>query len=145
MSGADTGSATLSDTELVQPAPAPHSRKVSTDVAVTAAATATASSDSEARFARQFTAEWIALFVGLVVLGALIAWSLFKAHDALDATERDRLRVLARVVDDNVGQQLDGMYRALASVARRVPGDARAQRLDPALDAPEGAQRRHPR
>ena len=29
--------------------------------------------------------------------------------------------------------------------ARRIPGDARAQRLDPPLDAPEGAQRRHPR
>ena len=52
----------------------------------------------------------------LAVLGALIGWSLFKAHDAVDATERDRLRVQARVVDDNVGQQLDGMYRALASV-----------------------------
>ena len=50
------------------------------------------------------------------MLAALIGWSLFKAHDALDATERDRLRVQARVVDDNVGQQLDGMYRALASV-----------------------------
>ena len=54
--------------------------------------------------------------VGLAVLGVLIAWSLFKAHDALDATERDRLRVQARVVDDNVGQQLDGMNRAIASV-----------------------------
>ena len=139
MSGADTGSATLSDPELVLPRSAALSRKAPTAVAVTAAATSAASSDSEARFARQFTAEWIALLVGLVVLGALIAWSLFKAHDALDATERDRLRVLARVVDDNVGQQLDGMYRALASVARRVPGDARAQRLDAALGAPEGA------
>ena len=34
----------------------------------------------------------------------------------VDATERDRLRVQARVVDDNVGQQLDGINRALASV-----------------------------
>ena len=68
------------------------------------------------RFARQFTTEWIALLFGLAVVGALIGWSLFKAHDAVDATERDRLRVQARVVDDNVGQQLDGMNRALASV-----------------------------
>ena len=51
------------------------------------------------------------------MLAALIGWSLFKAHAALDATERDRLRVQARVVDDNVGQQLDGMNRALASVS----------------------------
>src|SRR5664279_876132 len=70
----------------------------------------------EHAFARQFATEWLALLIGLAVLAALIGWSLFKAHDALDATERDRLRVQARVVDDNVGQQLDGMYRALASV-----------------------------
>ena len=48
----------------------------------------------------------------------MIGWSLYKAHEALDATERDRLRGQARVVDDNVGQQLDGVNRALASVAR---------------------------
>ncbi len=100
--------------------------------------------DDETRFARQFTAEWIALLIGLVVLGALIGWSLFKAHAALDATERDRLRVQARVVDDNVGQQLDGMNRALASVRDEFLGDAGAQRLDPALGAPEGAERRDP-
>ena len=75
-----------------------------------------AAADPDAGFTRQFAAEWIALLFALAVVGALIGWSLFKAHEAVDATERDRLRVQARVVDDNVGQQLDGMYRALASV-----------------------------
>ena len=116
VSGADTGSAALADAELVLPRPAAPSLEVLSAVDASSAAAASTSFDSEARFARQFTAEWLALLVGLAVLGALIAWSLFKAHDALDATERDRLRVQARVVDDNVGQQLDGMYRALASV-----------------------------
>jgi diguanylate cyclase (GGDEF)-like protein/PAS domain S-box-containing protein len=76
----------------------------------------TPADDGDAGFARQFAAEWLALLFALAVIGALIAWSLFKAHETVDATERDRLRVQARVVDDNVGQQLDGMYRALASV-----------------------------
>jgi diguanylate cyclase (GGDEF)-like protein/PAS domain S-box-containing protein len=76
----------------------------------------TLAEDSDAAFARQFAAEWLALLFALAVVGALIGWSLFKAHETVDATERDRLRVQARVVDDNVGQQLDGMYRALASV-----------------------------
>ena len=60
--------------------------------------------------------EWLVLVVALGVVGAMIGWSLFKSHQALDATERDRLRHQARVVDDNVGQQLDGVNRALASV-----------------------------
>ena len=80
------------------------------------AVAAAASSRDETGFARQFAAEWLALLFALAVVGGLIAWSLFKAHQAVDATERDRLRVQARVVDDNVGQQLDGMNRALASV-----------------------------
>jgi diguanylate cyclase (GGDEF)-like protein/PAS domain S-box-containing protein len=67
-------------------------------------------------FAHPFVAEWLALLVALAVAGAMIGYTLFKAHAAVDATERDRLHVQARVVDDNVGQQLDGMNRALASV-----------------------------
>jgi len=114
VSGADTGSAALSDPELLLPRLAASASEAAP--AIEPPAAAAAASDDETRFARQFTAEWLALLVGLAVLGALIGWSLFKAHDALDATERDRLRVQARVVDDNVGQQLDGMYRAIGSV-----------------------------
>ncbi|MEO8312688.1 MAG: PAS domain-containing protein, partial [Caldimonas sp.] len=102
--GVETGAAVLADPELLLPRLA------------AAAPAEPAAGDRDTRFAGQFTAEWLALLVGLLVLGALIGWSLFHAHAALDATERDRLRVQARVVDDNVGQQLDGMNRALASV-----------------------------
>ena len=46
----------------------------------------------------------------------MIGYALVKGHQSTDAIERDRLQVQARVVDDNVGQQLDGINRALASV-----------------------------
>jgi len=105
---AKSGSATLADGELLPAVAAVSAPRQ-------AAGAPSADEQREARFARQFTAEWAALLSGLVVLGALIGWSLFKAHETVDATERDRLRVQARVVDDNVGQQLDGMNRALAS------------------------------
>ena len=65
---------------------------------------------------RQFIAEWIVLVIGLAVAAAMTGWTLYKSHQTVDATERDRLRVQARVVDDNIGQQLGGMNRALASV-----------------------------
>ncbi len=80
------------------------------------AATPSVEDDAEARFSRQFAAEWLALLFALAVVGALIAWSLFKSHEARDATERDRLRVQARVVEDNVGQQIDGMSHALTTI-----------------------------
>ena len=71
---------------------------------------------AERAWPRPFLAEWILLVLGLAIAGALVGWMLYKAHQDVDGTERDRLRVQARVVDDNVGQQLDGMNRALASV-----------------------------
>ena len=80
------------------------------------AATPTIEDDPEARFSRQFAAEWLALLLGLIVVGLLMGWSLLKAYEGRDATERDRLRVQARVVDANVGQQIDGMSHALTTI-----------------------------
>jgi diguanylate cyclase (GGDEF)-like protein/PAS domain S-box-containing protein len=109
----ESASATLASADLMvlhAAAPAPPSTPARV------VGPAVIETDDDSRFARQFTTEWLALLIGLAVIGLLIGWSLFKAHDVVDATERDRLRVQARVVDDNVGQQLDGMSRALASV-----------------------------
>ena len=66
--------------------------------------------------AHHFLVEWLTLVASLVVIGMLIATALFKTHQSVDTAERDRLQVQSRVVDENIGQQLDGMNRALASV-----------------------------
>jgi diguanylate cyclase (GGDEF)-like protein/PAS domain S-box-containing protein len=63
-----------------------------------------------------FLFERVALAIALVVVGAIVAYALFKMHRAADATERDRLHAQARVIGENVGQQLDGVHRALASI-----------------------------
>jgi len=63
-----------------------------------------------------FLVERIALALALLVVGAIIGYALLKMHQAAEATERDRLHAQARVIGENVGQQLDGMNRALASV-----------------------------
>jgi len=66
--------------------------------------------------AHPFVAEWLALLSALALVGAMVGYVLLRMHQSVDAAERDRLQVQGRVVDDNVGQQLDGMNRALASV-----------------------------
>jgi len=63
-----------------------------------------------------FLVEQIALAIALLVVGAIVAYALVKTHRATDTTERDRLHAQARVIGENVGQQLDGINRALASV-----------------------------
>ena len=67
-------------------------------------------------FGHHFLAEWLALLAVLAIVGAIIGYALVKTHHAADTTERDRLQVQARVVEENVGQQLDGINRALVSV-----------------------------
>ncbi|HEX4234386.1 MAG TPA: diguanylate cyclase [Caldimonas sp.] len=113
--GPESGFAVLADGGLPTAPPAPADAPA-TAAAWPLAARPAVEDETEARFARQFTTEWLALLFGLVVFGLIIAWSLFRAHALLDATERDRLRVQARVVDDNVGQQLEGINHALAVV-----------------------------
>ena len=66
-------------------------------------------------FGPHFLAEWLALLAALAIVGAIIGYALVKTHHAADTAERDRLQVQARVVGENVGQQLDGINRALAS------------------------------
>ncbi|MGZ5274270.1 MAG: diguanylate cyclase domain-containing protein [Caldimonas sp.] len=67
-------------------------------------------------FGPHFVAERLALVAALLIVGAIIGYALLKTHRATDMIERDRLQVQARVVDENVAQQLDGINRALVSV-----------------------------
>jgi hypothetical protein len=65
---------------------------------------------------RRYAAEWLALLLAFAVAAALITYELVQAHAGIEAMERDRLASQTRVIDDNIGQQLDGISKALASV-----------------------------
>ena len=56
------------------------------------------------------------LCAALLALGSLVCAVLYRSHAGIEATEQVRLHGQARVIDENIGQQLDGMNRALASV-----------------------------
>ncbi|MEO8525789.1 MAG: diguanylate cyclase, partial [Caldimonas sp.] len=89
-------------------------------------------------FGHHFLSEWLALFAALVLVGGIIGYALARTHVAADTTERDRLQVQARVVDENVGQQLDGINRALVSVREeflRTPVYSVSSLLSPRLKA----------
>src|SRR4051812_25830054 len=64
----------------------------------------------------RYLTEWLALLVGLMTAAALIGYELQRGHAQTAATERDRLAVQARVIDDNLAQQLDGINKALAGI-----------------------------
>jgi PAS domain S-box-containing protein len=68
--------------------------------------------------------QWLVLGTALLVVGALLGWSLLTDHREIDARERDRLSTLARVIDDNLGQQLLATNHALEAIRAELVTDA---------------------
>ena len=62
------------------------------------------------------TAEGAMLALGLLLLGGFMGWHLYSDHQQIGIRERQRLADLAKVIDDNLGRQLDAVNNALASL-----------------------------
>jgi len=89
--------------------------------------------------------EWMFLGAALLILGALIGYWLCGERDRVEALQRDRLQVQARVIDENLGRQLEGVNNALAGVRDDYPlsdrksiGPAASRRLKVLADAMAG-------
>ncbi len=65
--------------------------------------------------------EWILLGLALLILAALIGDWLYAEHAQIGHLERDRLQVQARVIDENLGRQFEGVNAALAGVREDFP------------------------
>jgi len=64
----------------------------------------------------RYRIEWLLLGIALLILGTLIGYSSHTDRGRLEARERDRLQVQGRVIDENLGRQLQGVNNALAGV-----------------------------
>ena len=65
--------------------------------------------------------EWVLLGMVLLILGALIGYWLYVDRVHIETVERDRLQVQARVIDENLGRQLEGVNNALAGIRDDFP------------------------
>jgi len=65
---------------------------------------------------RRFRAEWFALVAILILIAAVFAQALYRMRVSTETQEGDRLQVQARVVDDNLTRQFEGVKHALAGV-----------------------------
>ena len=68
-------------------------------------------------------AQWLSLAAVLLLLGSAIGLSLFAEHHSIDAGERRRLAIQAKVIDDNLGSQLHATnyFKMLLSSASYAP------------------------
>ncbi len=70
---------------------------------------------------RRYRYEWILLGAVLLILGALIGDWLYAEHDQIESLERDRLQGQARVIDENLARQLEGVNAALVWIRNDFP------------------------
>ena len=96
---------------------------------------------------RRYRIEWMLLGTALLILGALVGYWVYDERGRVEALERDRLQVQARVIDENLGRQLEGVNNALAGVRndyslsnRKSIGAAASRHLKTLADAMPGVR-----
>lgn len=78
--------------------------------------TTTAPNPSQSRF----VAPWVTLVLTLLVLGSTLAHLGYQEHQEIMARERERLKGQTRVMDDNLGRQLEAAHQALVGVREEL-------------------------
>lgn len=63
----------------------------------------------------------IALALALLVVGLIIAYTLYLEYVRIEQRERERLATQAKVIDENLARQLEGVYRALEEIRKELP------------------------
>lgn len=77
--------------------------------------------DDKTRTPNLFIVEWLLLLGALLVLGGFIAFTAFENHAKIEKREIERLTSQVRVINDNLGRQLDAINRALTSIRSEIP------------------------
>ncbi len=95
-----------------------------------------------------FTLQWWLLALVMAISGCIGAWTHYAAHQALEAAERDRLVAQLKVIDINLGQQLNVASKVITLVRTSLPllnaqkngGELIEQRLRALKDAMPGVR-----
>lgn len=73
------------------------------------------------RSAQPYLVQWLILVMGILIVGGLAGYGLLRDRTDLEHRERERLRTQARVIRENLGQQLSATNRVLEGMARDLP------------------------
>jgi diguanylate cyclase (GGDEF)-like protein/PAS domain S-box-containing protein len=69
---------------------------------------------------RRFRVEWMAVGIALALFGVVLLVALYRDRIRVQEQESDRLQVQARVIDDNLIRQLEGVNNALAGIRHEL-------------------------
>ncbi len=65
--------------------------------------------------------QWLMLGLALLTIGGVIGYSLVQEHSRIEEQERNRLLHQARLIDKNMGHQLDSVNLALEGLRKDLP------------------------
>lgn len=63
----------------------------------------------------------LALAAGLLIAACFIGYSMYQQHERIAQRESERLATQAKVINENLGRQLDGIYLALQDIRKELP------------------------
>ncbi|OGS98045.1 MAG: hypothetical protein A3F73_04100 [Gallionellales bacterium RIFCSPLOWO2_12_FULL_59_22] len=63
-----------------------------------------------------FAAQWLIFGVAASLLGALLAWNIYRGYAETGAMERERLSIRAKIAAENMARQLDSVGRMLSGL-----------------------------
>lgn len=63
----------------------------------------------------------LTLLLALLVVGCIIASTLYREHGHIEQRERERLTTQVKMIDKNLARQLDGVYGALVGIRKEMP------------------------
>ena len=87
----------------------------------------------ERNFERALIGQWVLLVAMLLLLGGLIAYNHVDEWRQTDAQERDRLLTQARVIEINLGRQLEATSDTLATVIVDLPRWRNGRKVETAV------------
>ena len=59
--------------------------------------------------------------LALLLVGGIIAYTMYREHGHIEKRERERLSTQAKVIEENLAVQLEGIYLALAGIRKELP------------------------
>lgn len=83
------------------------------------------------RYAKQFIAQWTILITALLCVGLLISYTIYSGHARTEVREQARLLTQARVINANLGKQLESTDNVLTAVRDELAGMPEAARYHP--------------
>ena len=84
----------------------------------------------EKRFSGRFARQWLMLLAAMAALWGLAVYNFALAHRQIEAIEYSRLLAQARVIDENLGKQIEGTDRVLAALHGELAGAGGLAGLD---------------